>query len=367
MKGVAGQWALEVKLDGRDLGLDPSLLNNIAVISNIHQHLPSVSFNFKDTTGKELDRLVGDGAQIDISIGIPNNVFSGTFRTSGQPSTDHGGSMNMIGYSGFLDKIGWMKKVVDRAYPGSSSSVISQIAKQAGLKVDVDPTNDVMNWLPNETTLVQYARHVTERAFSSDSSAMILATTLSGTVRYKDLNNLISAGAKAVFSQTGRGFPILGISAKSKSNVANAAQGYGTTSMGVKEDGSIFEGNKVSLKMLSGSNPISSFMQGAIGSLGTRINNFVPLSGNTHDNWFKAMHQNPRIKSSYAFDVSILTDVPTGLELLDTADLHPLNMPSKEEAKALSGKYIVTAITKTIVNNRFFEKLVLTSQAAGGV
>lgn len=367
MKGVAGQWALEVKLNGRDLGLDPSLLSSISLISNIHQHLPSVKLQFKDTTGRELDSLAGDGSKLDVSIGIPGNIFTSNFRTLGSPNAEVGGSTNGIGYSGVLDKIGWMKKVVNKAYKGTAADVISMIAREAGLQVDVDSTQDMMNWLPNETTLVQYARHVAARSFASESSAMLLATTLDGVVRFKDLNNIIASASKAIFSQTGDGFPILALSATPKNAAANAAQGYGSTSMGVNEDGTVFEMGKVALKMMSSANPISSFMQGAIGELGTRINNFVPLSGNTHKNWYKALHQNPRIKSSYAFDVNILTDTPTSLQLLDTADLKPTNFPTLEQAAALSGKYIVTALTKTIMNGRYFEKIVLTSQAPGGV
>ena len=368
MKGVQGQWGLEVIANGRDLNLDDSLLANFQIISNIHQHLPSVSFTFKDINGEGLDNLMVDGDQLNISIGLPGDMYNGMqFRVMGMPTIRPGGSMSNIMVQGVLDKIGWMKKVVDKAYTGNSSNVISQIAGEAGLRADTDGTNDSMIWLPNRTTLVQYARHVAERSFSSATSAMILATTDTGKVRFKDLDKLISGGVSQQFSSNGKGLPILDYVATPKSQVANAAQGYGATSVGMNEDGSIFEGNKIQMTMMSAANSISSSFQSAIGDMGARINAMSPLSGNTHMNWFKALHQNPRIKASYAFDIALLTNIPTRLELLDTVDFNPINYGNGKEAKALVGKYIVTAITKTIVQNRFFEKVVITAQGAGGI
>ena len=368
MRAVAGQWALEVAANGVDLGLDTSNVESISIINNIHQHLPSFYVTFKDISGRALEDIIGDGSEISVSMGVDDNLYNGKFRAMGMPNIALGGSYNMISLKAAFDRIGWMKKIVDRNYKGNSSDVISKIAKEAGLTADVHTTNDMMNWLPNRTTLVQYARHVAERSFSSETSAMLLATTDTGKVRFRDLDSIIGESSKLLFSDfDSKAIPILNYSVTPKSEVANAAQGYGSTSIGMNEDGSIFEGNKIQMTMMSAANSISSIFQEAIGATGSRVNFMPPLSGNTHENWYKALHQNSRIKSSYAFDVQMITNRVTGLELLDTVDVDPKNYATGGVAKSLSGKYIVTAIVKTIMKNRYFEKIVVTSQGPGGV
>lgn len=364
MLGVAGQWGLSIVVNGTPIGANDSNCQ-FTIIQNIHQNLPSFSISYDDTIGDLIDSPPIDGTPVSIACGLPEDMYAPVnFVCMGEPKI----AGRNVSFTGVLDKIGWSKKIVDKSYDGTTSSVIAQIASEAGLTPDVDATNDFMTWLPNRTALVQYARHLMARSFSSEASAMIMAVTDTGKLRYKDIDSIIGSAATKLFSSfAGEGIPIRAWSAESKSNTANASQGYGATSIGVKEDGSIFEANKIALRMLSSSSPVSNLFQTAIGDLGARITNLAPLAGNTHEKWNEALHKNPRIKSTYAFDVSILTTQPARVELLDAVTIRPINPATGEEATAVSGKYIITAITKTIAKNRFIEKVVMTAQSAGGV
>lgn len=370
MKGLMGSWALEVLADGRDLNLDPSKLTHFYLISNINQALPSLSVGFKDNTGKELDNLIGDGVPITVSIGNPSHhVYNGLqFVASGTPKVNPMGSVNMITFNGVLNKTKWLRKVVDKHYDGSAANVIAQLASEAGLIPDVDSSMDAMTWLPNRTSLANYANHVLQRSFSGEASALIMAVTDSGKLRLKDLNGLISgSGGLTLASNPEEGHPVLAYVAVPRSNSNNSSHGYGSTTIGMNPDGSIFEGNEVAVKMMSAATSIGSSIKEAVGSLGTRINALAPLAGNTHEKWYEAIHQNMRIKSTYSFDIELLTNVPSKLELLDTPMFKPLNAATGQEATALAGKYIVTCINKFIQNNRYWEKIVLTSQGQGGI
>lgn len=364
MLGVAGQWGLEIKVNGNDIGANPNNCSFV-IINNIHQNLPSFSVSFKDATGSMINNPPRDGTPVSIACGLPERMNPAVqFVCIGEPQISH----TTVTFQGVLNKISWTKKIVDKNFEGPTSSVIAQIAAQAGLIPDVDSTSDAMNWLPNRTSLVQFARHIMARSFSGEASAMMMAVTDTGKLKYKDLASLAGASASTLFSYVpGEGIPILAYATESKSAAANASQGYGATSIGVKEDGSIFEMGKVALKMLSSGSPISSAIQSAIGDLGARITNFAPLAGNTHEKWNEALHSNPRIKSTYAFDVSLLTNVPSFTELLSPVQIKPVNHATGEEATAVTGKYIVTAIAKTVVKNRYVEKVVATSQSVGGV
>jgi hypothetical protein len=371
MKGVDGHWGLEVTVGGRDLGLDPTLLNHFYIINNIHQQLPTINFSFKDSTGKHLDSAMTDGAPISVSIGVPGmHMYDGlNFRIMGMPSVNTMAAMNNIKLNGVFDRVNFLKKVVDKPYIGSASTAIAQIAGEVGLIPDVDATMDAMAWLPNRTSLAQYAQHIMERSYAGASNAMIMAITDSGKLRFKGLNQIIQGSfGKVLSSDPSKGINMLWWGTDSKAPASNSAGGYGMTTIGQNMDGTVTELNKVAMTMMSGAlSSVSSTMQGFVGQIGSRINVLAPLAGNTHDKWYEGIHQNQRIKSSYGFDMEVLTDQPTQLELLDAPTVLPYNMGTGELATEYAGKYMVTALTRMITHNRYMEKLVLTAQGAGGL
>ena len=253
MKGIAGQWGLDIRVNGSDIGATASN-TNVTLIQNIHQNLPSFTISFQDKVGQLIDSPPRDGTPVSIAIGTPERMYDAVqYVCMGEPQINH----NTVSFQGVLNKVAWTKKVVDKHYEGPTSSVISQIASEAGLIPDVDGTSDAMTWLPNRSALVQYARHLMARSFSSEASAMIMAVTESGKLRYKDIASIAGGGGKTFSYDPDEGFPILAYSTESKSAASNASQGYGATSIGVKEDGSIFEANKIALKMMSAASPIS--------------------------------------------------------------------------------------------------------------
>lgn len=371
MLGVEGHWGLEVNVGGRDLRLDPSIINHFYIINNIHQQLPTINFSFKDTSGIHLDSGMADGAPITVSIGVPgHHMYSGlNFRMIGMPNVDPAGSINNIKINGIFDRLNYLKKVVDKPYIGTAATAIAQIAGEVGLIPDIDSTMDAMTWLPNRTSLAQYAQHIMERSYAGAANAMILAVTDSGKLRFKGLNQIIQSSiGKTLASDVTQGHPMLWWGTDSKAPASNSVGGYGMTTIGQMLDGTVFEGNKIAATMMSGAlSSISSVIQGAIGDLGSRINVMAPLAGNTHDKWYEAIHQNQRIKSSYGFDLEALTDLPAQLELLDAPNVLPMNNATGKLAKEFAGKYMVTAMTKLITHNRFFEKYVLSAQGAGGL
>jgi len=364
MRGVRGIWGIEVLVNGRDLNLDVTTIKSFNLVSNVQQALPSLHIGFTDTTGESLDALMNDGDKIQISIGNPGkHMYSGlNFIVSGSPKVHPYGSGNVIEFNAILDNIGWLRKMVDKPYKGTAASVIQQLAGEVGLSVDSDDSMDDMTWLPNRLPFVGYANHLLQRSFAGDGDALIMAITDTGKLRLKKLSSLIAGGGMTLSSNPEWGHHILHWVTSAKANSPNASHGYGSTSIGMNMDGSIFEGNDVAVKLMSNATSIMSGIKDTIGSLGMRINALAPLAGNTHEKWYEGIHQNPRILSTYSFDVEVLTDIPTKLELLDTPTFRPLNSGNGKEAKHLSGKYIVTAITKTIIGGRFMEKLVLTTQ-----
>lgn len=363
MRGVKGQWALEVKVDGQDLNLDPTKLTSFSLVSNIQQALPSLHVGFKDDTGKFLENLMNDGAKVSVAIGNPGkHIYSGfNFILFGPPKVGNHASYNVIDFNAILDNVGWLRKVVDKPYKGTAASVIGELAREVGLQIDIDSSLDAMTWLPNRLPFVGYANHLLQRSFAGEGDALVMAITDMGKLRLKKLSSLMSGG-RVLASNPSEGHFILDWAATPKSSSPNSSHGYGSTSIGMNLDGTIFEGNDVAVKMMSSMTSIMPGIKDTIGQLGTRINALAPLSGNTHEKWYEGIHQNPRVLSTYSFDVEVLTDLPTKLEILDTVFFKPINKANGKAATKVAGNYIVTATAKTIMGGRFYEKLVLTSQ-----
>lgn len=369
-KGVHGQWFLDISIAGTPLVADPSLFSKLEIINNIHQHLPSIYFSYRDPTGDNSEMFkFKDGDAINVSLGTPGvHIYEGmSFAQLGSPRGDPSNKEGVL-VQGVLNKPAWLRKIVDTHTEGNSHEVFQKLAGQAGLQAIVDTAMDKMVWLPNRTSLAEYARFVADRAYGGKTSCFITAVTDTGKALFKDIDKIIQSGSKRLLSQFYEpgSVNILSYEVTSKSHITNNSRGYGATSMATRNDGSTIELNKIDIRGFASALPFGDFFSSAIGDLGNRIMQMPTLTGNTHDKWADAIHQNMRIKSMYGFDIAVLTDTPSRLELLDKIEFKPLNRKTGQPVEALVGEYIVTAITKTIHGMRYYEKLTITSQGPNG-
>lgn len=390
MAGVAGQWSLSVKVGGKELPLNPSNLSNLAIINNIHQFMPVLQMAFKDSASVLNGDLsaVADGTDVSIDIGHPSHhVYEGRkFKLTGSPNKVPGLSYSTISVDGLFHMVDWTRKVIDKHHEGTSADVIRAVGEAVGWKVKADATKDAMTWLPNNTILAQFAQHVAARGWAGAQSIMMLAASDSGVLAYRDADKLArSSPIKTLASNPRDGdVYIRAHAAASKSAVTNAANAYGSTSMGMKPDGTWFEINKIASTLLSGrlsvGDAISAvqtvsrlaeggadgLINGLLGDakkeLGRRIEQFAPIAGNTHDKWYEAQHQNRRGRSLYAYDVAVISDMPLQVDLLDLVRLIPVDQQTGKVDEALVGNYVVTSNTKFMNGNGYAEKAVLTSQ-----
>lgn len=368
--GVHGQWYIDLSIAGTPLAADPYNTSRLDIINSIHQNLPSIYICHRDPTGdnSELFRFK-DGDPINISIGVPGiHIYEGmNFMVMGSPIGDPSKAQG-ITIQGVYNAPAWLRKVIDTHTDGNSHDVFTKLAGMAGLQPVVDTASDFMTWLPNRTPLVEYARFVADRAFGGGTSAFITAVTDTGKALFKDVDRIIQSGSKALLSQFYEpgSINVLSYDVTSKSHVTNNSRGYGATSMSTKNDGSVVELNKIDIRGFASSLPFGKAIAGAIGDLGNRVFQLPMMPGNTHEKWAEAIHQNMRIKSMYGFDVAVLTDTPSKLELLDKVTFQPMNRQTGQPVEVLVGEYMVTAITKTITGSRYYEKITITSQGPNG-
>lgn len=368
--GVFEQWFIDLSIAGTPLAADPYNTSRLDIISNIHQHLPSIYISHRDPTGdnSELFRFK-DGDPISISVGVPGiHIYDAmNFMVIGNPTGDPTKTEGVT-INGVLNSPSWLRKVADTHTEGTSSDVFSKFASQAGLKPITHSASDSMTWLPNRTSFAEYTRFVADRAYAGGTSCFITGVMDNHNAYFKNVEQIMQGGATRLFSQFYEegSINVLNYSVASKTHIANNSRGYGATSMATKNDGSVVELNKIDMTSFVSSLPFGSFLPDAIGDLGNRIMQLPMLPGNTHDKWAEAIHQNMRIKSLYAFDVHVLTDTPARVELLDKVQFRPMNRQTGQPVDVLVGDYMITAVTKTITGGRYYEKYTLTSQGPQG-
>jgi len=360
MQGVEGQWNGELKFDGRSISLHPRSLTKLFVINTIHQHLPSIQLGFKDDTAADVASMgLGDSSKLQLTLGDgTSDEMSATFTLIGDLRIEGDYSAEHVDVSGVLDHLPWMRKIVSGHTEGTSSDAIAKVAGEAGLQFESHQTSDKQIWLPNNRPLASFARHVMERGWASASSCMMLAVSDSSTCRYFDVDQIQSSGK--LFGVDGH--PILKFQINGKADVYNNSVGYGATSTNFKPDGEFNKFTKVAVKMLSSNLSAGAANIAAIGEAGGRILSRALDTGNVHEKWNEAQHQNQRIRSMYSHDVHILSDKLSGVELLDKVQLNLLTHGGGQPMASHNGEYIVSAYTRGLAANRYIEKITLTSQ-----
>lgn len=361
-QGVAGQWMGNLAIGGQEMSMSPTNMPMLQVFNNIHQYLPSLKLQIKDNSTLLLEKIgLADGTKISLQLGDGKSTAMTpemTFKVVGDPEAADTPMGEIFTISAVLDNVEWLRKVATGAFKGTSSNVVGELAKQAGLKFDGDSASDSMTWLTNNKTLAGMAHHVKERAWASSTSGFMLGVRDNATAVMKNVDTFMG-NAGTLFGVNG--IPVIEKKIASKGAVNNNYVGYGATSIELNPKNSFMEFNKVATTLLNGRNSISSLMQQSVGDLGGRIMPQILNSGNVHEKFYEALHQNKRVLSTYSRDVELLVDVMSGVNILDSASLN-LQSNSYFMLNSLRGSYVVSSLNRVIQNNRYLEKLTVTSQ-----
>lgn len=361
-QGVAGQWAGNLQIGGFEFSMDPKNMPLLQVFNNVNQHLPSLKLVIKDVSATLWNKVgIGDGTPISLQMGDGkgNTTPTMNFKVIGDPESKPTAMGEEFTISGVLDNVAWLRKVATGAFKGTSGNVIQQLAGQAGLQAVIDSSSDAMTWLTNNKTLAGMAAHVRSRAWASSTSGFILGVRDDKKAIFRNVDNILSGGLGAIFGETG--IPVLDNKIKGKATMANNVAGYGATSIAIDPAKAFQEFNKVATTLINGRTGISSEIQGVVGSLGGRVFQQILNSGNVHEKFYEALHQNKRVLSTFARDVDVLVDQLSGVNLLDNA-LLDLRSNSYNKLDRVNGRYAISAFNRVIQGNRYMERLTLTSQ-----
>lgn len=365
MYGVKNQWNASLSIGGKFYPINPSTVPTIQWFENIHQHLPSLNLVLMDKDGTFGSiASTGDGVPIEITLGDGgrSGETSSRFNIQGQPQITHGRGYNLLHINAVLDAVPFLRRVVSGLYEGSSSATLAKVAGQVGLGFSGVSTSDSQVWLPNNKTLAGFVRSVAQHGWIGQGRAVVPAVTDQFKLIYRDITNPLSSGETFASREGGRGVhTILDWEASSLAAQANHNRGYGSTSSFFGADGIFKEFNKVAMTLFNNFLGASSINIDAIGQLGGRLDNMIRPAGNTHEKYEEALHENRRVRSLYASDLKVVTCTASRSELLSKVAASPHNWGSGQSNQSLSGEYILTSRTRSIVRSKYVEMNVLTT------
>ena len=349
------------------LGAD--LVKAATIIENVQMSVPSVSLTFVDDKRKAgsfgayadavpLTVRMGDGKADATSWNFRRfSIRDGSANTAGQ----------VVTLTGVADLIPWFRKTIDKNIRATSSDAIRQLAQEHGItSVDADPTDDLMNWLPDNRSIAQFARVMTDHGWAGAMSSMFLALTSDRgqwSLRYKDIMKKAASTAKTMSSlgvMSQGDLPIWDYSVSSKSGFLNATTNYGLKVVQENMKGAADIFDKLDVSKLMSTLGIMSSVASAVGNARTH---FVSAAvGNCHKNYAQAVHQNKVSRATFSTTVQVLTDQVTGIKLLDDVTLNLAQSDGTRDDAYSGSNYKVTAISRHMSRGAYAEKLVCVSQ-----
>jgi len=369
---IGGRYYIDIKSNGRSLPIGPNMFDYILVIQNVLQMVPTLTIALRDMSyafQKEFPFV--EGTPISIKIGSQKEDEPPTemrFRVISTPRISGSGGQQRI--KAILDA-DVLFNTAKGAFTGTASGVISQLAKQAGLQIENDSSNDSMTWLPMGKRLGHFLQTIASHAWADDKSFFVMGLTDKHKLRFRNVNLLQKETPKTLlhFSenpptayQSEFVSRILDFSSSSVTGYNNLAFNYNPRTIQERANGVVDEFKDFSLDKLSGFLEMSKRVKQIVDTARVML---TPVDiENTHENFQKARYQNNRGLATFGVKIETLLERSTNLDLLDMAQLYiPRTMGEANDM--LNGNYIVTAKTRLIQNNTYCEKLVLASQNRG--
>lgn len=244
---------------------------------------------------------------------------------------------------GYWDAPAYWATSTAAAINGTSNDVLSQIASKCGLKYDGTSTNDSQLWLPQNKIYRTWARSIAKAGYIDDTSCMVRAFDLDGTLRYKNVNNLPEPTKSVVAYQYAKdAYTAVDFSESTESGFNNMLTGY--QNMRYMQS-SIEEQTQEQIQNLTFKADVKSplYNTDLKSQIARGAVRFGPIDcGNVHSKYERATYQNVRYSNLFNLGLDLLITMPTDIQVLEKLNFS-LQKEDTSIDTATSGIYVVTS------------------------
>ena len=369
--GIPGRYYISLVLGNTEIPVSDSNILYVHQIENVRSHLPSLQMSLIDPTGTLTSKnSIGDGTKIFVNMGLTKEDLVKPYTSYfsvGAPDTKSSPYGVITTFRGLGVAPKWTHDIPKAAYVGSSSAVLQTLASESNLTAEVDSTNDSQTWLSHNKTYGSFTSDIIKAGWIDSNSCMISGVTDLGILKYKNLTKLAQKQPQyllffgptdnIVSNSTVPTFMIYHYGFVSHAGVNNKLKGYNAVATNFNLDGTIKKQDKITIGRISQNMEMASEIKSL---LGTGFSKIYPMDcGNTHANYYEALHQNERGLSLWGNSVAVMVQADVPINLLDVVQLHITQNGAQNTA--YNGKYVVAAKTKTLQTS-FATKLLLVAQ-----
>ena len=345
--GIDGQSFLNCFIDGIELPLEHMRFHHWKVSDHILYHTPMGELVFLDTHDMISKYMtVSDGAELKFQAGrTRERIYEYTYRLFNvEQEKQDDGILYVITFVDIWDK--WRIGTNVGHFSSTSAKALTELALACGLTYDgVAATSDEQVWYPMAETNAQFARRIASLGYLDEKSCMVMGVTLTGELRYRDLNGFdLSQPMYEFVHGSQNGIWCTDWQAKSGSGLANQTGGYAQTAINFgSTTGEQTTNSKVKTRRLTDALNQRKELKSVAGA--GRINVSPVDAGNNHEHADQARYQNKRIQQLLSSSTAILTPMDPQIDLLEPcvfsnfiADKHTGVLAKDEQS---SGLFIV--------------------------
>lgn len=353
-------------LNGVKLPLTFNNITSMLITSNIYDLLPQIRIDINDNLGLLDKGMLTDGTILSVAIGSDSEKAMEDimdFVLIGVPEQNTKTNSNSFLIYGVLNFPKFLREVKPYAFTGTSSNALSNIASTCGLKFDGVVTADEMTWINGTRNLGQFSQFIRDHGWSGDTSFMMSAVNLHKTLLYKDINSLrpnyIITNSSVADNE--KSFRADEMAFQNKAGIYNYSYGYKTNAteyfLNSTEDKLFTE-----ISYVKDNSSVLNMNSDIYNELGIIRNDLFPINiGNVHTNYQQAFYQNQRYKALNSLKCESYFSKSTPIDLLDKVQLARTDVASKTLDTDKAASWVVEAKTLAISQQRYFEKLTLST------
>jgi hypothetical protein len=369
--GVEDHFSASVKINGRDMPANASLVPELYICTNAMSTVPTLDLMLRDPSSELMGSFsYGDAIPIEVKLSRADEDGEVIpFRLIAAPDImPGGGGGTVLNLACVYDSMKWWRGLVTGgAKAGTASEAIKTIAQDCELKIEADTTNDSMSWLGNRMTNARFAHFISDNSWFNEESCMMLGLGEDGLLQFVDLTRRLDKTPEVCFyylhpqeeGSKKTAFNVVSLMVQSRSGMNNVRSGYGAVMVHEQLDGTATEYSNVTATRQSNVLDMNKEIKDQLGSVLRRT---LPFDcGNMHENWGRARYQNERLRGLYSTGVDIQVETATGLKLFQLVELKVGETLTQDQNLNLSGYYFVMAKTRYLQGGRYGEKIKLVS------
>lgn len=320
-------------------------------------NVPTCHFAVQDVTHYFDVVNLQDGIPIQIVIKpITGDTTTFNFRKFNHKKTFNGQCFEYE-IDGYYDAPLYWSQTSIAGIQGTSSTALSDIAATCGLKYSGVATADSQIWMPRNRTYCEFVKSVVSRGYASSTSYMCSGVDFTGTLLYKDVNNLPASTSTIILGQIQDGaWVATDYRPVAVSGLTNKMQGYQHTrynqSLTTDTLSSSYSTLQLTPDVLA---PLYNPQVAQQITSGYRSFGGIDV-GNTHEAYELAYYQNQRYASFFSMAVEFQMYTPTTYTLFDKFTFS-VDSDAQKADVPYAGDYTVAAKAWYIQGGWFCEKI----------